>query len=106
MSRNLKWEYLENGESLRNMLKYDFYRGWYLPSNETIVIVVLRDLDLHLFQGKKAFSYYAFAIKKTAQAANVPGRFASTRTAHTVESLLFCNKFRRPEGCEPDDQTQ
>ena len=34
------------------MLKYDFYRGWYLPSNGTIANVVLHDLNLH-FQDHK-----------------------------------------------------
>ena len=34
------------------MLKYDFYRGWYLPSNGTIAEVVLHELDLN-FQGDK-----------------------------------------------------
>ena len=47
---------------------------------------VLRDLDLH-FQGQ-TFSCYAFAIQ-SAQAADVRGRFASTRTAQAVESLLL-----------------
>ena len=50
--RILKCEYLENGESQRKMLKCDFYRGWYSPSNVTIANVLLRDLDLN-FQGHK-----------------------------------------------------
>ena len=29
------------------MLKYDFYKGWYLPSNGTNANVVLRNLDLN-----------------------------------------------------------
>ena len=33
------------------MLRYDFYTGWYLPSNWTIANVVLRCFDL-IFQGK------------------------------------------------------
>ena len=72
------------------MLKYDFYRSWYLPSNGTIAIGVgaFRDLELH-FQGQ-TFSCYA----------DVPGRFASTHhhqpahqptwspiRAHTHQSL-------------------
>ena len=47
------------------MVKYDFYRGLYLPSNRTIVNVVLHDLDLH-FQCQ-TFSCYALAIKKCRQ---------------------------------------
>ena len=34
----LKRNYLEKDESQRKMFKYDFYRGWYLPSNGTIEI--------------------------------------------------------------------
>ena len=30
---------------LAKILRYGFYRGWYLPSNETIANVVLRDFD-------------------------------------------------------------
>ena len=33
------------------MLKYDFYSGWYLPSNGTVANVVLHDLDLN-FEGQ------------------------------------------------------
>ena len=33
------------------MLKYNFYRSLYLPSNSNISNVVLRDLDLN-FQGQ------------------------------------------------------
>ena len=44
------------------MLKYDFYRGLYLPSNSTIVIFLLRNLYIR-FQGH-TFSCYAFDIKK------------------------------------------
>ena len=29
------------------MLKHNFYRGWYLPSNRTIASVAFRDLDLN-----------------------------------------------------------
>ena len=42
---------LENGDSYLKNVRYDFYKGSYLPPNVTIVNVVLRDLDLH-FQGK------------------------------------------------------
>ena len=35
----------------KKMLRYDFYRGWHLPSNKTIVYVVLDDLDQN-FQGQ------------------------------------------------------
>ena len=68
----------------------DFYTGSYSPSNGTIVNVVLRDLDLH-FQGQ-TFSCYAFA-STIEQAADVPGRFVSTRTAPAMEFLLL---FVRP----------
>ena len=37
----------KNGESKQKMLKYDCYGRWYLPSNGTIVNVVLFDLDLN-----------------------------------------------------------
>ena len=47
---------------LEKMLKYNFYKGRYFPSNGTIVIVVVHNLDFH-FQGQ-TFSCYAFAIKK------------------------------------------
>ena len=57
-----------------------------MPSNVTIANVVLSDVDLN-FKGQ-TFSRYAFPIKN-AQAADVPGRFASTRTAPAVELLLF-----------------
>ena len=67
---NFKFEYLENGESWRKMLKYDFYRGWYLPRNGTIADAVLNDLNLN-FQGQ-TLSCYALAIKSV-QAANVSG---------------------------------
>ena len=49
--------------------------------------VVLRDLDFH-FQGQ-TFPCCAFAAKENAQTADVPDRFASTRTAPAVELLLF-----------------
>ena len=45
---------------LAKMLNYDFYKDWYLPSNGTIAIGILRDLDLH-FQGQTCS--YAFVIK-------------------------------------------
>ena len=48
------------------------------PSNGTIVNVLLHNFDLY-FRGR-TFSCYAFAIKN-ALAADVPGRFSSTRTA-------------------------
>ena len=37
---------------LAKMLKYDFYRGWHLPSNGAILHVPHCDLDLY-FQGHK-----------------------------------------------------
>ena len=46
------------------MLRYDFYRGYYLTSNGTIANDVLGDLDLH-FQGQ-TFSCHVFAIKNCA----------------------------------------
>ena len=53
MSRILKHEYLENGEILRKKFTIKYcYTGLYLPLNETIVNVVLRNLDLN-FQGHK-----------------------------------------------------
>ena len=55
--------------------------------NYTTVIVVLRDLHLH-FQGL-TFSCHTFAIKKNAQATDIPGRFAAIRSASAVELLLF-----------------
>ena len=41
---------LENGDSQRKMLKNDFYRGSYYPSNGAIANALHRDLDLY-FQG-------------------------------------------------------
>ena len=43
------------------MIKYDFYRGCYLPSNGTIVNVVIHEFDLN-FQGQ-TFFHYAFDIQ-------------------------------------------
>ena len=68
-----------------------------MPSNGTVAIDVLRDLDRH-FQGQ-TFSCYASVVRKIAQAADVSGRFASTPA---VKLLLF----RRPSvllcsGCCP-----
>ena len=40
----------------KNMINYDFYRGWYSPSNGTVVDVVLLTLFLILGQ---TFSCYA-----------------------------------------------
>ena len=85
-SRILKVEYIDNDESRRKMLRYDFYIGLYVASNRTIANVALHDLDLHL-QGK-IFSCYALVIEN-AKATDGPGRFASTRTAPTVELLLL-----------------
>ena len=51
MSRISKCEYPENGESYRKIVKYDFYRGWYLSSNGTIANVALRDIDVN-FKGQ------------------------------------------------------
>ena len=62
-----------------------FYRGWYSPWNVTIVNVVLSDLSLHF---KVKHFLLRISTKKTAQAANVPGRFVSTRTSPAVELLL------------------
>ena len=42
---------------LEKMLKNDFYRGWYLPSNGTIVNVELRDLDIN-FHGQTSSGYF------------------------------------------------
>ena len=62
------------------------YRGWYLPSNGTIVNVVLRDLD-HNFQGKQFF-LYAFVINKMhKQRISTTDLLLLTRPA--VELLLF-----------------
>ena len=63
--------------------------------NGTIVYVVFRDLGLY-FQ-VQAFSCYAFAIKQMAQAAEVPVRFASTRTGLAVK-LVLCNTAVRTDG--------
>ena len=57
-----------------------------MPSNGTIAIGVLRNLDHH-YHGQ-TFSCYAFAIQ-IAQAADVPGRFASTRTAPSWSCSCF-----------------
>ena len=67
------------------MLKYDFYSGWYSPSNGTIANVVLCDLDLH-FQGK-TFSYYAFALKKLQRQWMTPADL--TRLVWPVMKSLF-----------------
>ena len=64
--------------------KYDFYRDWKFPCNGIAVSVVLLDWN---FQDK-TFSWYVFAIKN-APAADVPGRFASTRTAPAAKLLFF-----------------
>ena len=59
----MKCEYiLRNGDSWRKMLKYDFFRGRYLPSNEAIANVVLYDLDLN-FQGQ-IVQVYILASKR------------------------------------------
>ena len=60
-----------------------------LPSNGTIAIVVLRDLDFH-FQGE-TFSCYAFVIKNM-QTADVPSRSTSTLTAPAVQLLLLAKQ--------------
>ena len=44
-----------------------------------VVNIVLRAFDLH-FQSQQ-FSCYAFAIKQNVQAADVPGKLTTTRTA-------------------------
>ena len=63
--------------------------------------VGLYNLDLH-FQGQ-TFSCYALAIKN-AQTADVPGRFASTRTTPAMELLLSCTAVQIP-GSFPGDLT-
>ena len=55
MTYIFKREYIENGESWRNLLKYDFHIGWYVPSKGTVANVLLHDLNLH-FQNQ-TFSY-------------------------------------------------
>ena len=62
-STNSKCEYLENVESWLKMLKYDFYRGWYLLSNGTIGNIVPHDLDLH-FQGQTFFLCIEYKISQ------------------------------------------
>ena len=50
-SRTLKYEYLQNGESWREMLHYGLYRDWCSPTIGSIANVAnVRDLDL-TFQG-------------------------------------------------------
>ena len=50
------------------MLKYDFYRGWYWPSKDTIANVVHLDLDLY-FQGHEiSGNYIVYNILKTMRA--------------------------------------
>ena len=44
-SNNLKCEYLENGEPAK-MLKNDFYKGWYLPSNGPLRLVYSMTLTI------------------------------------------------------------
>ena len=68
---------------------YGYYRGWYSQLNGIIVNIVLRDIALH-FQGQTVLLCICF-IKKIAQAAGVPRRFASIRTAPAVELPLFAN---------------
>ena len=76
------------------MLKYDFYRGWYLKSNGTIAIGVLSDLDLH-FQDQ-TFSCYAFATKKNCACSGCPRQICLNSHGSAVVLLLlfkFCCFF-------------
>ena len=57
-----------------------------MPLNGTIANVVLWYCDFH-FEGQT--SCYAFAIKKIAQVADVPGRFVSTCMTSVVELILL-----------------
>ena len=57
-SRNLMWISWIWWKLAKKILKYDFYRGWCLPSNGTIAIGLLLDLQ---FQGQ-TFSCYAFVL--------------------------------------------
>ena len=61
--RFFKYEYHDSRKrwELAKMLKYNFYRDWYLPSNGTILHIPLRDLDLNL-QGQ-ILSCSPFVIK-------------------------------------------
>ena len=43
----------------------DFYRFWYLPTNDTIAYAVLRDIDL-LFQGKKLEMLICLTVRASA----------------------------------------
>ena len=58
------------------------FGGCYIPSNKTIAIGILKNLDFH-FQGQTC-SCFAFAIKKMKEAADDLRIFASTRTATAV----------------------
>ena len=55
-----KFEYLTNDVSYNEkMFKNDFYKGWYLPSNETVANFVLRDLDLNFQEQNFQFAILA-----------------------------------------------
>ena len=54
-------QYPGKGKNYHKNVSYELNRGWYLPSNDTTVKVVVCDLDLHL-QGQ-IFYCYAFVIK-------------------------------------------
>ena len=86
------------------MRKYDFYRGRYLPSNGTIVIGVLPDLDLH-FQGQ-TFCCYAFKKKKIAQVSDIPAdvpRLVWTRCGVALVSFLVAAASAAPLGMDVDE---
>ena len=51
-------QYLENGESVWKMLKYEVYTGWYLPPNWTISDVVLRNLSLKFSRSNFLIRYF------------------------------------------------
>ena len=68
------------------MLKYDFYRVWYLPSNGPSRLVYSVTLT---FIFKVKLLLLLCIIIKNAHAADVPGRFTSTRTAPAMELLLL-----------------
>ena len=77
--KNLKILKSSNGKSYPQKVWYDFYRCWYLLSNNTTSNVILHDIDLHS-QGE-TFSCFAFAIKKCIKTADDSGRFDLSRMA-------------------------
>ena len=66
---------------------YDFYGGWYLPTNSNIVNVVFCDLDLH-FQGQTC-SYYVFIIKKMRRQQMSPADLPRRGVALVAKSCFF-----------------